>query len=100
MHLSNPARIAVIADIHGNSLALDAVLEDIKRNGGVEAYWFLGDYVAIGPDPLGVMQRLEQQAMRPSFAAISIAWWWISPNRGRSRPSSWPTLNLSTFTPG
>jgi predicted phosphodiesterase len=60
MHLSNPARIAVIADIHGNSLALDAVLEDIKRNGGVEAYWFLGDYVAIGPDPLGVMQRLEQ----------------------------------------
>ncbi|TIW83092.1 MAG: metallophosphoesterase family protein, partial [Mesorhizobium sp.] len=27
-------RIAVLADIHGNVLALDAVLEDLTRRGG------------------------------------------------------------------
>ena len=58
--IPNPARIAIIADIHGNSLALDAVLADIERSGGADAYWLLGDYVAIGPDPLGVLERLEK----------------------------------------
>lgn len=27
-------RIAILADIHGNSIALDAVLADIQRHGG------------------------------------------------------------------
>ena len=56
--ISTPIRVAIIADIHGNSLALDAVLADIEAQGGVDDTWFLGDYVAIGPDPLGVMDRL------------------------------------------
>jgi len=53
------SRIALISDIHGNSLALDAVLEDVVHQGGVDEYWCLGDYVALGPDPVGVMSRLE-----------------------------------------
>lgn len=52
-------RIALLADVHGNSLALNAVLEDIETQGGVDEYWFLGDYVAIGPDPVGVLRRLS-----------------------------------------
>ncbi len=51
-------RIALFSDIHGNSLALDAVLEDIEKQGGVDAYWILGDLVAIGPDPIGILERL------------------------------------------
>jgi predicted phosphodiesterase len=51
-------RIALFSDIHGNAIALDAVLADIERHGGVDAYWVLGDLVAIGPDPLGVLERL------------------------------------------
>jgi len=51
-------RIALLADIHGNSLALDAVLTDIDTI-GVEQYWILGDLVALGPDPVGVLQRLS-----------------------------------------
>ncbi|MFQ5923511.1 MAG: metallophosphoesterase family protein, partial [Anaerolineales bacterium] len=51
--------IAVIADIHGNSLALNAVLDDVAANGGADAYWFLGDYFAIGHDPLGVIRILD-----------------------------------------
>jgi predicted phosphodiesterase len=51
-------RIALLADIHGNSAALDAVLTDIHAGGGVDAYWVLGDLVALGPDPIGVLARL------------------------------------------
>ncbi|TIT18449.1 MAG: metallophosphoesterase family protein, partial [Mesorhizobium sp.] len=29
-------RIAVLADIHGNLLALDAVLDDLKHRGGAD----------------------------------------------------------------
>jgi predicted phosphodiesterase len=51
-------KAAILADIHGNSLALEAVLEDIQGRGGVDEYWVLGDLAALGPDPLGVLQRL------------------------------------------
>jgi predicted phosphodiesterase len=51
-------RIALLSDIHGNSLALDAVLADIQAQGGVDQYWVLGDLAAIGPDPVGVLDRL------------------------------------------
>ena len=51
-------KIAILSDIHGNSLALDATLTDIERI-GVDEYWILGDLVALGPDPLGVLQRLS-----------------------------------------
>jgi predicted phosphodiesterase len=45
-------RLAVLSDIHGNPLALDAVLADIQSQGGVDAYWFLGDFAALGYDPV------------------------------------------------
>jgi predicted phosphodiesterase len=50
--------LALIADIHGNSVALDAVLEEL-RDDEIDEYWFLGDLVAIGPDPIGVLDRIE-----------------------------------------
>lgn len=53
-------KMALISDIHGNSIALDAVLADIATQGGVDAYWVLGDLVAIGHDPVGVLERLAQ----------------------------------------
>jgi putative phosphoesterase len=56
---SERMKIAVLADIHGNSIALDAVIQDIEQSGGVDEFWILGDLVAIGPDPAGVLERLE-----------------------------------------
>jgi putative phosphoesterase len=53
------SRIAILADIHGNSLALDAVLDDIESQGGAHAFWLLGDYAAIGHNPIGVLERLN-----------------------------------------
>lgn len=51
-------RIALFADIHGNSIALEAVLRDIAELGGADIYWVLGDLAAIGHDPAGVLERL------------------------------------------
>jgi predicted phosphodiesterase len=52
-------RFAVISDVHGNALALDAVLADIKRQ-GVDATLCLGDHVSGPLDPAGAAERLMQ----------------------------------------
>ena len=49
-------RILVVSDIHANARALDAVLE---AAGPVDATWHLGDVVGYGPDPNGVVARLQ-----------------------------------------
>jgi len=48
-------RIAVLSDIHGNLVALEAVL---GAAGAVDAVWHLGDVTGYGPDPDGVVARL------------------------------------------
>jgi predicted phosphodiesterase len=45
-------RIALLSDIHGNEIGLNAVLADVTAQGGADAYWILGDLVALGPRPL------------------------------------------------
>src|SRR5919197_4147493 len=49
--------ILVIADIHSNLAALDAVLQDA---GTVNAVWSLGDMVGYGPQPNEVIARLRE----------------------------------------
>ena len=51
-------RIAVLSDIHSNLVALDAVLAHL---GSADAIWHLGDVVGYGPDPDGVVARLEER---------------------------------------
>lgn len=52
-------KIAILADIHGNRLALDAVLADIEAQGGVDATWILGDLCALGPQPLLALETIR-----------------------------------------
>ena len=52
-------RIAFLSDIHGNDIAIEAVLDHIEQNGGVDTYWILGDLVAIGHAPIRVMEILR-----------------------------------------
>ena len=54
-------RIGLLADIHGNDLALRAVLSDIENQGGVDQYWILGDLAAIGHAPVAVVEILRAQ---------------------------------------
>lgn len=50
--------IAVISDIHGNCIALDAVLDDLGRE-PVDQIVCLGDAVQGGPQPAEVVARLR-----------------------------------------
>ena len=51
-------RIAVLSDVHANSIALEAVLVEVEALGGVDAWWFGGDAVGLGFDPVGTVERL------------------------------------------
>ncbi len=52
-------RTALISDIHGNELALNAVLDDIHRRGADQTVC-LGDVATLGPRPLAVLERLRK----------------------------------------
>lgn len=52
-------KLAVLADIHGNLEALEAVLIQAER-AGAERIVSLGDVVGYGADPLGCVYRLQE----------------------------------------
>ncbi len=53
-------RYLIIADIHSNLEALEAVLEDVQDHGGFGHVWCLGDIVGYGPDPAACIALLRQ----------------------------------------
>jgi len=54
-------KLALLSDIHSNLEALDAVLEALPQ---VDRILVLGDIVGYGPDPLGVIYRLQSVKAR------------------------------------
>lgn len=52
-------RVAVFSDVHGNVLALDAVMQ-AARDEGIDRFWCIGDLVAHGPRPVEVVARLRE----------------------------------------
>jgi cytochrome c biogenesis protein CcmG/thiol:disulfide interchange protein DsbE len=57
------ARLALISDIHGNGVALEAVLADLERD-EVDDVICLGDIAAGGPQPHQVIGRLRELGYR------------------------------------
>jgi len=49
----------VIADVHGNLAALEAVLDDAREH-GADRFLFLGDAVGYGPDPGACVRKLAE----------------------------------------
>jgi predicted phosphodiesterase len=52
-------RVAVLSDIHGFSIALDRVLDDIKQEPDIDQIVIAGDLCEEGPDPAGVLERIS-----------------------------------------
>lgn len=52
-------RVAVLSDIHGNVLALEAVLTDLEVRGGADLLVIAGDLCIEGPRPREVLERLQ-----------------------------------------
>ena len=61
-------RVAVFSDIHANYNALRALKKDAER-AGVDVFWFLGDVVGYGPDPIPTVK-----AMRDLFRHDGAGW--------------------------
>jgi predicted phosphodiesterase len=53
-------RYAILADIHSNLTAFEAVLEDMDRRGKADELWCVGDIVGYGPDPHQCLELLRQ----------------------------------------
>jgi len=61
--LSNPdAKIAVLADIHANMHALEAVIQDAERR-GIEVFLNAGDLIGFGPLPNEVVECLHSKSV-------------------------------------
>lgn len=59
-------KFAFISDIHGNAIALDAVLDDINKK-GIDKIYVLGDICYRGPEPkrsLELVQSLNTEVIR------------------------------------
>lgn len=79
-------RLAVFADIHGNMIALDTALKEIK-NDSVDGFIVAGDMLA-GPNPVEVIHRLleldawmirgNNENYIVQFAAGNAPGWWYS----------------------
>lgn len=53
-------RLALISDIHGNAVALRAVLDDIERV-GVDRVICLGDVATLGPEPAAAVELVAER---------------------------------------
>jgi predicted phosphodiesterase len=53
-------RIGLLSDVHGNLVALEAVLADMRRRGPFDALVVAGDLVWEGPWPAEVVDRVRQ----------------------------------------
>lgn len=56
---SRHSSLALIADVHGNRIALEAVLRDIEAS-GVQNVVCLGDVAAMGPQPAEALRALRE----------------------------------------
>ena len=52
-------RYAILADIHSNLVAFQAVLAAIEAEGGFDEIWCLGDVVGYGPEPHACIELLR-----------------------------------------
>lgn len=51
-------KLAVLSDIHGNLVALEAALADLDALGGADTIWVLGDLAAFGTRPAESIRRV------------------------------------------
>jgi putative phosphoesterase len=83
-------RIALLSDIHGNLVALEAVLARLQGE-SVDAYVHLGDAASFGPQPVEVLERLHALGARNVMGNTDA--WLLDPQPRPIRDSDTPRLN-------
>jgi predicted phosphodiesterase len=54
-------RLAIMSDVHSNSVALNTVLDHAYGKGRCESVLFLGDLLSYGPDPISVLDTAQSE---------------------------------------
>jgi predicted phosphodiesterase len=90
-------KLAVLADIHGNKVALQAVLDDLAAEGGADQTIVLGDLAVFGPDPVGVLTLLKGR--EPIYHVCGNTDRYLVEKRypGGSGKPGWQTQVLASF---
>jgi predicted phosphodiesterase len=78
-------RTLIVSDVHGNLVALEAVLADAAAGGAIDAVWCLGDTVGYGPQPSECIARLRD------LQAI-----WVAGNHERAATGA---ISVEDFNP-
>jgi predicted phosphodiesterase len=94
-------RIALISDIHGNTAALRAVLDDIM-NHDVDTTVCLGDIAATGPDPSGavdIIADLGGLVVRGNTDEdmLAVPKWWHDPAAVGAPASAIPIAEIGVW---
>lgn len=94
-------RIALISDIHGNTVALDAVLADLGER-PVDLLVCLGDIAANGPDPAGAVERIAERAQvtvmgNTDEEIVDVPDWWHDPALLGIPEAGWPGIQIGVW---
>src|SRR5258708_34242174 len=81
-------RIAVIADIHGNQLALEAVLQDLHRQPAVDQLVIAGDLCLNGPCPRQVLETVQGLRCPVLHGNVDVEVVTQSPGKGEKKRST------------
>ena len=90
-------KIAVMADIHGNHIALETCIDEAKRR-GAEEYLFLGDYLGELAYPEKTLNKLDQ--LKKEYPCTFIRGnkenYWIDQKNGKNSGWIWNSGSSST----
>src|SRR6185436_6179939 len=89
-------RIGLISDIHGNLVALDAVLAAFDR-AEVDRIICLGDLAVLGPEPAGVIDRIRERGIATVRGNVD-DWLTSGETPEAAPPDSTQSIELTTWT--
>ncbi|WP_297159776.1 metallophosphoesterase family protein [Thermogemmatispora sp.] len=81
-------RIAIISDIHGNQVALEAVLEDLGRQPAIDQIVIAGDLCLNGPRPREVLNIVQQLGCPVIKGNVDEEVVTAAPEKGRKKQST------------
>jgi putative phosphoesterase len=90
-------KIAVLSDIHGNVVALEAVLKDLRQQGNADHILVPGDMFAFGPAPSEVLAILQGLAKARFLLGNTERYLWEGSYPATSSGDDWHDKLLLSF---
>jgi predicted phosphodiesterase len=94
-------RIALISDVHGNTVALDAVIAEVSER-TVDVVVCLGDVASNGPDPAGAIERMVEIGAvavmgNTDAGLLDVPDWWHDPGSAGIPEDAHPGIEIGVW---